>query len=157
MREFCSRVHPRWRSHDYAQPGAYFVTTITHHRRRILGLVTERGVLLTEAGRIAHRWCSAVADRFPGVVIDTFVVMPDHVHAIVVLARTPRRTVDVSQVVGWIKQRAAREIAAAGLLNPPIWQRSFHDRIIRDADALVCIRRYIAANPSVAWAERRYR
>ena len=157
MRQFHSRVHPRWRSYDYTQPGAYFATTITHHRRRTLGRVTDRGVLLSQAGLIVHRWCGAVTDQFPGVSIDTFVVMPDHVHLIVILAHTPRRTAGLSQVVGWIKQRAAREIVVAGLGDLPIWQRSFHDSIVRDAEALVRIRRYIAANPSVAWAKGRYR
>ena len=150
-----SRKHPRWRLHDYALPGSYFVTTITHRRRCILGAVTARGIALSTAGSIVHKWWAAASHRFPGATIDTFVVMPDHVHAIVVLSRTPDRTVGLSQVVGWAKQRSAREINALSHgPQPPIWQASFHDRIIRDADAVVRVRRYIVANPAKAWRVR---
>ena len=81
-----------------------------------------------------------VSDQFKGVAIDRFVVMPDHVHALVVLRVMPDRTVNLSQVVGWTKGRASRELS--NQLSPPrapIWQRSFHDRIVRNADALARI------------------
>ena len=152
MQKFYSRTHPRWRSHDYMQPGVYFVTTITHRRNPILGAPTRHGILLTETGNTAHRCWLMVPARFDGVLIDRFVVMPDHVHAIVVLLRTPRRTASLSHVVGWTKGRTSLSIHAdAAKPRAPIWQRSFHDRIIRNTDALDRVRKYIAANPSRAW------
>lgn len=125
---------------------------VTHERRPILGVPTCRGISLTDAGRIVHRCWIAVADRIDDVLVDEFIVMSDHVHAIVVLQDARDRTVGLSDVVGVVKQRAASEIAAlTGGPQPPIWQRSFHDRIIRDAAARECIRGYIVANPSSAW------
>src|SRR6185312_14689398 len=88
MQKFYSRTHPRWRSYDYMQPGVYFVTTITHGRSPLLGAPTRHGIVLTQTGNTAHRCWLMVPARFDGVLIDRFVVMPDHVHAIVVLLRT---------------------------------------------------------------------
>ena len=156
MPKFHSRTHPRWKSYDYTRSGVYFVTTITHDRRPILGIATQRGIVLTSAGRIVDQCWRMVSDQFKGVVIDQFVVMPDHVHAIVVLLSTPDRTVNLSDVIGWTKGRAAREISAQP--SPPagpIWQRSFHDRIVRNAEALARIRNYVVANPARAWNEAR--
>jgi REP-associated tyrosine transposase len=152
MRQFCSRTHPRWRSYDYAQPGVYFVTTNTRERNPVFGRPTRRGIVLTNAGRAVHHCWLMVPEQFDGVMIDRFVVMPDHVHAIVVLLRTPTRTTSLSQVVGWTKQRTSLDIRAhTPAHTAPIWQRSFHDSIIRNADALNRVRKYITANPSRAW------
>ena len=152
MATFHSRTHPRWQSYDYTRSGVYFVTTIIHERRPILGVVTQRGIVLTPGGRIVDRCWRMVSNQFAGVVVDRFVVMPDHVHAIVVLLATRDRAVDLSRIIGWAKGRAAREIRV--LPSPPaapIWQRSFHDRIIRNAEALAQVRNYVAANPIRAW------
>ena len=117
----------------------------------MFGALRGDGVALSASGEIVKRIWSAVPIRFAGVTIDTFVVMPDHVHAIVSLSADPSRTVTLSQVVGWAKQRAAREIhliKCKGTVH--IWQRSFHERIIRDAEEFRGIRHYIIANPARA-------
>jgi putative transposase len=152
MRNFYSRTHPRWRLYDYMQPGVYFVTTITYQRSPILGVPGRHGIVLTHTGNAAHRACMMVSERFDGVLIDSFVVMPDHIHAIIVLLRTRDRMAGLSHVVGWTKRRTSLEIRAhAAPPAAPIWQRSFHDRIIRNADALDRVRKYLAANPARAW------
>ena len=129
------------------------MTALTHRRRAVLGTLTRDGVLLTPAGNIVCECWVAVQGRFPGVTIDTFVVMPDHVHAIVVLARSYDRTIGLSQAVGWVKRRASREIGSLPAVAAPVWHRSFHDSIIRDRHAFVRVRRYVAANPARAWAK----
>jgi len=156
MNNFYARTHPRWSAYDYARAGVYFVTTITHGRRPIFGAPTRHGIALTAAGLAVHRRWLTVCDSFDGVVIDRFIVMPDHVHAIVVLLSTRNRTASLSDIVGWTKQRASRDIAMVPEPPPaPIWQRSFHDRIIRDADALERVRNYVMDNPSRAWRASR--
>ena len=152
MRKFYSRVHPRWRAYDYAQPGVDFVTTVSHGRDPIFGVPTSRGIVLTRAGHVVDRCWLRVPEQFEGVTVDRFVVMPDHVHAIVVLLCTPARTASLSEVVAWTKRRASLDIRA-GIRDrtAPIWQRSFHDRLIRNTAALDQVRKYIAANPSRAW------
>ncbi len=158
MRIFYSRAHPRLRGRDYSVAGAYFATAITHQRRPALGMLARGGVVLTRPGEVVRRYLGLVADQFPGVTVDTFAVMPDHVHAIIVLSPARCRRVGLSQVVGWVKQRASREINEN---EPgrfvPLWQRSFHDVIIRDEVALESVRRYVIANPMVAWNGARKR
>ncbi|HXF96814.1 MAG TPA: hypothetical protein VNI61_12005, partial [Gemmatimonadales bacterium] len=84
------RVSARRRSirlphHDYAGPGRYFVTVCTYHRAPVLGRLERRSVRLTEVGRIVRDCWRAIPAHFAGVEVDAFVVMPDHVHGIIII------------------------------------------------------------------------
>src|SRR6185437_4389982 len=147
MRPFHPRIPLRRRSYDYGQPGSYFVTMVTAERRPILGALTGRGVKLTPSGEIVRRYWDMIPDRFRSASVDTLVIMPDHVHAIVVFSMDADRRYTLSNVVGWVKQRASREIRASGYLHTGVWQSSFHDRIIANPESFARIRRYILANP----------
>jgi len=152
MHNFPVRKHPRWRTYDYSQPGAYFVTFVTHNRRPIFGTPTRTGIRLTDAGRIVHESWLLVHERFRGVYVDAFVVMPDHVHAIIIRVQYDCPSSTIGQIVGWTKQRATRAIVR--LVPPcrtPIWQTSFHDRVIHNQDGLIRARNYVIANPARAW------
>ncbi len=70
---------------DYANPGAYFVTICAHRRMPIFGKVWAGRVHLTHAGRIAWDCWLALPGHSDGVTLDVFVVMPDHVHGILVI------------------------------------------------------------------------
>lgn len=73
------------RGYDYASEGAYFVTICTHDRRYLFGRVVD-GVMVTNAlGNIAQRCWDAIQEHMPHVDVGPFVVMPDHVHGIVVI------------------------------------------------------------------------
>ena len=76
--------------------------------------------------------------------LDAFVVMPNHLHAIVVQEAMNDRT-SLSTVIGLFKSRASRRAGC------PIWQRSYHDRVIRDEEELAAFRDYIETNP-LRWA-----
>ena len=147
MRPLHPRIPLRRQSHDYKQPGSYFVTMVTHERRPILGALTESGLKLTPSGEIVRRYWHMIPDRFQQVSVDTFVLMPDHVHAIVVFSLSEGRCDTLSNVVGLVKQRAAREIHVMGHLHTRVWQSSFHDRIIDNPGSFERVRRYILANP----------
>ena len=75
----------RLRGYDYSRPGAYFVTINVRDGACVLGDVVEGRVQLTEVGDIAYRHWAQVPARFPHVSIDGMVVMPNHVHAIVMI------------------------------------------------------------------------
>ena len=138
-------VYPRLRSHDYRCPGAYFVTMGTWRRTRLFGTVRGGIVNLSPEGlAVAEAWL-AIPAHFPQVRLDTFVVMPDHFHGIFCLGPS-RHT--VGQIVGLFKGAATRAITELwGGRWAPIWQRGFHDWIIRDDRAWCSISRYIDANP----------
>jgi putative transposase len=85
MDDLPQRRSIRMRGYDYANEGAYFVTICTHDRRNLFGSVVE-GVMVTNAlGGIAQRCWDAIPEHMPHVDVGPFVVMPDHVHGIVVI------------------------------------------------------------------------
>ena len=129
---------------------------VTRDRIPIFGTPTRTGILLTDAGRIVHESWLSVPERFSSVDVDAFVVMPDHVHAIIFLLPVNCRSTHLGQVVGWTKQRATRMIAClASPCQTPLWQRSFNDRIIRNREALIRVRNYVKMNPARAWDDVR--
>ena len=75
----------RLQGYDYAQGGACFVTICTRDRRCVFGDIVGSGMQLNDVGRIARECLSEVPDRFPGVGLDEHVIMPNHLHAILLL------------------------------------------------------------------------
>lgn len=132
----------------------YFVTAITHGRARLLGVLMRGRCVLSPSGLIVRNTWERIPTRFPGVELDTFVVMPDHVHALILMReqREPHTT-SLSDVVRWAKSRSAHEINAMhGTPGNKIWQTSFHDSIVRTDRGRDRVRRYIEMNPRRASA-----
>jgi len=71
--------------YDYRREGAYFVTICTYNRTMLFGSVRNAHVLLTDAGRAVRTCWSAIPQYFPHIALDRFVIMPDHLHAIIVI------------------------------------------------------------------------
>jgi putative transposase len=71
--------------YDYSQPGAYFTTICTLNRECALGDIIDGVMRLNDAGRIADRWWRKLPEKFSNVEIDAYVVMPNHVHGIIVI------------------------------------------------------------------------
>jgi REP element-mobilizing transposase RayT len=80
----------RLKGYDYAQPGAYFITICVRERECTLGHVEDGEMVLSDLGQIAHDFWAQVSVHFPNASIDTFVVMPNHIHA-VIINDPPRR------------------------------------------------------------------
>jgi putative transposase len=147
------RKRLRLAHHDYGSPGAYFVTMCTHERARILGAVTDGEVRLNEAGQaVSGAWTDLPAHH-PNIRLDEFVVMPDHLHGIVVLRDQAADGTDLPDLIRRFKSlTTARWRRATGAQRR--WQRGYRDRVVRDDDELGRIRRYIEENPQ-RWAEGR--
>jgi hypothetical protein len=75
----------RLRGYDYTQAGAYFVTIVAHNRECLLGDVVDGEMHVNETGQIVVECWNALPAHFPNVELDAFVVMPNHIHAIIVL------------------------------------------------------------------------
>src|SRR4051794_39743544 len=75
----------RLKGYDYAQAAAYFITICTQDRSCLFGDVVAENMTLNDAGRMLVTLWNDIPERFPDVKIDTFVVMPNHLHGIVVL------------------------------------------------------------------------
>lgn len=72
----------RLKGYDYSQAGAYFITICTHKRACILGDVVDGQIHLHTCGQWVKEQWTKLPDRFPGVMLDEFVIMPNHMHGI---------------------------------------------------------------------------
>lgn len=74
--------------YDYSNPGGYFVTIVTQGRVRLFGEIQDNILLLNDAGRMISECWVDLHKRFSGVLIDEFVVMPNHFHGIIILTES---------------------------------------------------------------------
>ena len=160
----------RLRDFDYSQAGAYFVTICTHGRACRFGDVVDGDMRLNEAGRIVEQFWSAIPSHFPDVILDAFVVMPNHVHGIVAIVdgtvraknfsplqdnimtirkpvRSPSKT--IGSIVRGFKVGVTKWFRENGRIDE-VWQRNYYEHIIRDDESLNRIREYIQNNP-IQW------
>ena len=142
----------RLRFLDYSTPGLYFITVCAHGRRRILGEIYNDQVVLRAAGLIVERQIEQLPERLAGVGLDSFVVMPNHVHALVQLHERARQASPLRVVVGAFKSGSTRQInLLRGTPGAHVWQRGYYDHVIRDEADLMRAREYIETNP-IRWA-----
>ena len=164
--ELPKRKVTRLKEWDYSTPGAYFLTICTAEKRCILSRIPIVGeglappaVELSEIGKIVEEQILDLPRRFPSVSLDKYVIMPNHVHLLISLTggeasggASPSPTaVDVVRAMKSISARQCR--ARFGIY--PLWQRSFHDHVIRGEKDYLEIWQYIDNNPA-RWAEDCY-
>ncbi len=159
MREFSHRHSIRLPGHDYASAGMYFVTMCTQGRERIFGDVVHGQVRLSDYGKIvAEEWQKTSVIR-PNVTLDAWVVMPDHFHGIITIHRAirdvgaTRWVAHLGSIIGQFKMMTTKRIRKTGY-EGRVWQRNYHERIIRNADQYQVVRQYIENNPA-RWAGER--
>jgi putative transposase len=149
-----SRRSTRLQGYDYRNAGAYFITICTHERLHLFGTVVEDGMHLSAFGQTAVEHWHHLPQHFPQIEPDMFVAMPKHVHGIVVFIDDQR--LDLTQIIGGYKSGVTRQINThRSNSRTPVWQRSFHDRIIRNERELNLLREYIEYNPA-RWREDRF-
>ena len=136
---FPVRKHPRIPGYDYATPNYYFITICTHEKRCIFW---SKG-RLNPFGQAAWDAVSRIPQVFPQNRVDSFVIMPNHIHMILVVE--PGGT-DVSVVMGALKSHLTRRFREQ-YPEMRVWQTSFHDHVIRSWKQYQRIREYILTNP----------
>jgi REP element-mobilizing transposase RayT len=163
----------RLHGYDYTRAGAYFVTIVTHQRDCLLGEIRNGEMVLNHFGQIADECWRAIPEHFPFVELGAFVVMPNHVHGIVVITATdvgaqqccaptcaptitdPHKInvkpgslgAIVRSFKSAVSYRINKEHNTTG-----IWQRNYYEHIIRNEKDLQRITDYIQANP-LRWDE----
>lgn len=159
----------RLKNYDYSQSGAYFITLCIQNRECLLGEIIDRKVQLSPAGEnVFLQWIN-LSQRFSGLELDEFVVMPNHFHGIISinpvgapLAAPCFVSNEMGEVLGAASNaptvgkilRAFKSISAIEgnrLLNrrsQPFWQRNFWERVIRNEKELMMLRQYILNNPA---------
>ena len=178
MAELPYRKRNRLAGYDYSAPGAYFVTICTHEKRCILGDVAvgeglaPPAVRLTSIGVVVESQILALPHRYPSLTVVKYVIMPNHVHLLLTLDKrentggaspsptgpgmiscaggaSPSPT--IPDMVCALKSLSSRQ-AKPNLSGLPLWQRSFHDHVIRNDQDYQMIWKYIDENPA-KWAD----
>lgn len=161
----------RLKGFDYASPGKYFITICTQDKHCFFGHVTVGAglvpaqMLLNHAGLMVQNLWLETIRRFQGVTSDKHVVMPNHFHAIIAIAAHEGRKAENVPTVGLVIQAfKSRTTVAyingvkAGLYEPfkiRLWQRNYHEHILRDETDCCARWQYIDQNP-VSWALDQY-
>ena len=142
-------------NHDYAQSAMYFITFNTYKRQPLLGRVVGDTVELSDCGEIVDRVWQELPEYYERVVRDAFIVMPDHVHCIMLLtsiphagSRQPPKLVPLPEVMRGFKSLSSRQInKLMGRPGGPVWQDGYRERVIMDERELDQFRYYIQTNP----------
>ncbi len=156
----------RLKGYDYAQPGAYFVTICTQDRACLFGTVVDGQMRLNEYGEIVRATWLDLPNHLPHVELDAFVVMPNHVHGIIVIndnpvgagsvgagsepapTTGPTRRHGLPEIIRQFKTFSARRInQTRGTPGAPVWQRNYYEHVIRTEESLHRIREYVLSNP----------
>ena len=159
----------RLKNYDYTQAGYYYVTVCTRNRECIFGEIVGGVMHLSEAGRIMQECWDELPNHHSGVRLDAFVVMPNHVHGIVVLYDDGIRSAVGAQhavplqhsqqynvrpgslgaILRSFKSAATKRVNERhGVPGTPIWQRNYYEHVVRNELQLDFIRTYIVNNPS---------
>ena len=152
----------RFADWDYRSGGWYFVTLCTKDKKCLLGSSVGGKIVLSPAGIIAEREIPFISQHHANIWIDTSVVMPNHVHVIIVIDGLHRYSPDsksaghqagasLATIVGGYKAAVTRVSRLEGIPDFQ-WQPRFHDRILGSNAAVEAVRHYIRENPA-NWLE----
>lgn len=158
MIDLPKRKHPRLKNYDYSSNGYYFVTINTYENRNLLSKVGQglapaekAEILLTEIGKIAEEQLFELEKRFSCLKIDKYVIMPNHIHAILILddstAEASLRPT-LSDIICAYKSLTTRICnKAMNTSGRKIFQSSFYDEVIKNENHYFESWQYIEDNP----------
>lgn len=149
--EMWHRKRIRLPGFDYSTPSTYFVTVCTKDRKPVFwedvaaDTIRQDTQLLSGIGRIAEQAVNQIPQYYPGVAVDKYAIMPDHIHAILRIETDSQgqkvSNATISTVVGQMKRWVTKRIGMS------VWQKSFIDRVIRNEQEYLAIWEYIDNNP----------
>ena len=161
MGEKRRRTHNRLPCYDYSQNGYYFVTICTWENAEWFGQIRNNKIQLSKLGKIVEQCWKEIPNHFPNSKLDGFVIMPNHVHGIIIINHAYVRNAHVRSVHGQdrtkmllpkiihgFKSSSTRHINGMQQFIRFRWKKSFYDHIIRDENDLNRIRHYIQNNPA---------
>ena len=138
--------------YDYSQIGAYFITIVTQKRANLFGIIVNGEMILSPAGKALWMWWDELDKKFSGVHPFEFIVMPNHIHGILVI-ESANVSIPLGDMVGWYKSMTTNEYIRGVKSNgwPPfdrrLWQRNYYEHIIRSEVDLENTILYIQTNP----------
>lgn len=168
-----ARISTRLKRWDYRSEGSYFITICTQNRIRYFGKIINGEMLLSDLGKIAHDFWLEIESRESNLELGEFVIMPDHIHGILILKENVEGASDVRNELSQLNQ-SSKKNERMSLISPKAnsisaiirsfksavtkqanclgfafkWQRGFYDRIIRNEYEFNNVSSYIRQNPS---------
>jgi REP-associated tyrosine transposase len=160
----------RLAAYDYAEIGAYYVTMVTHQRACLFGRILNEEVILNAAGEVAQLTWNELPAHFPGIALDVFIVMPNHIHGIIHITEKRPQSVGAQHAAPLPTAGSPQPHVQCGSLGAivrsfksavtkrynerhpglriALWQRNYYEHVIRNEPSLIRIRDYIATNPA---------
>ena len=168
----------RLQGFDYTQRGAYYVTIVAWRRKCLFGEVVNGEMILSKFGLVAKQQWENLPKRFPNIELGAYVIMPNHMHGIIIITNRRGTAVNPNEPDGEPSRRAptqerfqkpvkgsiptiVRSYKSAvsyrvnlmrGSVGVPVWQRNYYEHVIRDDKDLQNKTDYINANP-LLWDE----
>ena len=140
-------------NYDYSKPGAYFITICTRNKENLFwenvgaSIARPQDILLTEDGKIVDYAINQITNFYKNISIDHYVIMPNHIHILLQIHQNNGRAMlapTISKIIQQMKGYITKKI------RKPIWQKLFHDHIIRGQSDYEKIWEYIEENP-IKW------
>lgn len=154
--ELPQRKQNRLKEYDYSMPGAYFITICTKDRKKLFwadvgaSIARPQDVILSNYGIIVQNAIINISQRYPMVTVDHYVIMPNHIHLLLCVASVidgrPMVAPTVSRVIQQMKGYVTKQIGHS------VWQKLFHDHVVRNEKDYQEIWNYIDGNP-MRWTE----
>jgi putative transposase len=167
-----NRRSMRLPGYDYTLAGGYFVTLLSYQRIPRFGEITEGEILLSPVGELLQREWLKLPCRFPNIVLDFYVIMPDHMHGILLFndsdapphvdsgafrnfsedAKSPQLPHVAHGSLGAVIRSFKSTVSRLSNFQrssdgQPLWQRNYYEHVIRNEADLDRIRNYILSNP----------
>jgi putative transposase len=155
----------RLQHYDYSQSGAYFVTICTNKKEPIFGQIVEDEIRLSVRGQFVQSTWESLPIRYPKIQTDAFIVMPNHIHGIIMIvgdnvgaihvlplhqSRIQRRRMLLPNAIGYFKINSSKQInLTRGTHGKRVWQRNYYEHVIRNENELFNLRHYILRNPAL--------
>ncbi len=167
------RKNTRLKGYDYSTPSSYFVTVCTHNRKCLLSGISVGSIhestkcmnglpenILTPHGECVEKFICQIENRYQNVRMDKYIIMPNHIHMLITIIddnignngeraihESPQRKRNrsvLSNVVGYIKMNSSKQIHLT--YKGEVWQRNYHDHIVRNEKDYNRIWEYIDTN-----------
>ena len=150
------RQPPRLPNFDYSTPGAYFITICTHEKKCILGHIVGASiarppmVCLSKYGTVVEKAIRAIPIHYPAITVDHYVIMPNHIHMLLQIHTDDNGRAMLAPTISVVIQQFKGVVTKQ--IGHSIWQKLFHDHIIRGERDYLKIWEYIDGNPA-RWKE----
>ncbi len=138
----------RLQGYDYTNSGIYFVTICCYQRQNLFGSVNNGKMETNVIGQIVSNLWQKIPQHFLNVELDEFILMPDHLHGIIIISESTGKS-SLANTVQNFKSVSSRKINRINKnYGVSIWQRNYYEKIVRTEQELENLRDYIQNNPA---------